>query len=651
MTFDLSIVIVNYNVRHFLQQTLESVERAQRGLKTEVWVVDNNSIDNSVEMVEREFPTVRIIANNDNPGFSKANNQAILQSSGKYILLLNPDTVLQEDTLTKCFEFMENHPGAGAMGAKMLDGSGQFLPESKRGFPSPWVSFCKATGLSSVFPKSKKFNQYHLGFLDENETHEIDVLCGAFMFIRKEALDKIGLLDETFFMYGEDIDLSYRIKQGAYKIYYYPDTQLIHFKGESTKKASLNYVKVFYQAMIIFAKKHFSGKGAGFLVALLNIAIIGRAGLSLLKRFTNLILPQIIDFILIFGGIVLSKELWEQYYFSDPDYFRNSIYINLGFYSLVYVISLWIHGAYRTHYKIGQVIRAIGSAVLVLLAIYALVNVDLRFSRAILLISSFWALLAAFSSRLIRQFITKGNFKIGQDTIKRIFIVGGKSEAEHVIQLLNKSMSEHEIIGCIAPESHFDATFHLSKWNKIQQLVELEKVNEIIFCIKDLEWTRVINLMNQMGQDIEYKMVGDDKMSVLGSKSKNTSGELYTIHFQFSISQKQEQIKKRALDILLSSVFLLFSFILLWAQAYKKSYFSRIFSVLTGKNTFVSYQVKDSRINELPALKNGLISPVKREIVDEEIMHRANLLYAKNYTVWKDVEIIFRNITSLGGHD
>ncbi|MDA9773979.1 glycosyltransferase family 2 protein [Saprospiraceae bacterium] len=651
MSYDLSIIIVNYNVRHFLQQTLESVTRANKNLSTEVWVVDNNSIDDSVEMVHREFPSVKVIANKDNPGFSKANNQAIRKSDAKYILLLNPDTVLQEDTLDKCFSFMEAHPEAGAVGAKMLDGSGQFLPESKRGFPSPWVSFCKATGLSTVFKKSKTFNRYHLGYLDENETHEIDVLCGAFMFMRSSTLDKVGLLDETFFMYGEDIDLSYRIVEGGYKVYYLPETQLIHFKGESTKKASLNYVKVFYQAMIIFAKKHFAGKGAGFLVALLNVAIIGRAAVSLIKRFTQALLPQIIDAVLIFGGLVLLKEAWEAYYFNNPDYFNSSIIYNLGVYALVYTISLWSHGVYRPYYKVGQIIRSIGVAVLILLALYGLLNTGQRFSRAILLISSFVALFVSLAIRLVSQFLKKGNFKIGKESVKRIFIVGGKDEAENVLKLLDKSMSEHKVIGVIAPDDQFDPSFHVSKWSKIKQLAELEKVNELIFCIKDLEWNQVINLMNAMGPDKEYKMVGDDKMSVLGSKSKNTSGELYTVQFQFSISRWQEKWKKRFLDIVMSIFLLLFSFITIWTQAKKGQYFGRIISVLIGKKTFVSYRKPDTRSEELPKIKEGLIDPVKVSISDAEIVHRANLLYAKNYSVWKDLEIIFRKITRLGGYD
>ena len=207
----LSVIIVNYNVKYFLEQALLSVRKASQALAIETWVVDNNSVDDSVQMVQEKFPEVKLIANKENVGFSKANNQAIPVSAGEYVLLLNPDTVVEEDTFEKCVAFMDAHPQAGGLGVRMMDGSGKFLSESKRGFPSPWAAFCKTFGLSALFPKSKLFNEYHLGYLAENETHEVEVLAGAFMLLRRSVLDEIGLLDETFFMYGEDIDLSYRI--------------------------------------------------------------------------------------------------------------------------------------------------------------------------------------------------------------------------------------------------------------------------------------------------------------------------------------------------------------------------------------------------------------------------------------------------------
>lgn len=276
----LSIVIVNYNVKYFLEQCLCSVRAAIAGMEVEVFVVDNNSADGSVEYLRPLFPEVVFIANNDNPGFASANNQAIRQATGEYILLLNPDTVIGEDSLrTLCF-FMDEHPEAGAAGVKMLDGHGRFLPESKRSFPSPWVSFCKIFGLSKLCPNSRVFARYSLPYLSAGKQHEVEVLAGAFMLLRREALDKAGLLDESFFMYGEDIDLSYRIVLAGYKNYYIPE-RILHYKGESTKYADLKYVKAFYGAMLIFYRKYYPGS-SWLMSAIIRVAILLRAFLSIL---------------------------------------------------------------------------------------------------------------------------------------------------------------------------------------------------------------------------------------------------------------------------------------------------------------------------------------------------------------------------------
>ena len=215
-TYDLSVIIVNYNVQYFLDQCLDSVKKASNNLKLEVFVVDNDSKDGSIEMVKEKYPDVHLVTNTDNVGFSKANNQAMEVAKGKYILLLNPDTVVGEDTFEKTFNYMESNAQTGGLGIRMFDGRGNFLPESKRGLPSPMVAFYKIFGLSALFPKSKRFGQYHLGHIPEDQTAEVEILSGAFMMMRKEALQKTGLLDETFFMYGEDIDLSYRIQLAGF---------------------------------------------------------------------------------------------------------------------------------------------------------------------------------------------------------------------------------------------------------------------------------------------------------------------------------------------------------------------------------------------------------------------------------------------------
>lgn len=272
----LSVIIVSYNVKYFLEQCLCSVQRAM-GPGVEVFVIDNHSSDGTVEYLREKYPFAQFISNDENVGFAKANNQALEMVGGKYVLFLNPDTIIPEDLFSNCLAFMQKHEDAGALGVRMIDGSGKFLKESKRGFPSPWVAFCKMSGLTKFFPRSKTFAGYYLGHLPEKEIHEVDALAGACMFVRKEVLNKIGGFDEQFFMYAEDIDLSYRIQKAGYKNYYLPKTTIVHFKGESTRK-DRKYVRLFYKAMVQFSRKHF-GKNI-----LLEAAINLRASLA---RRTN----------------------------------------------------------------------------------------------------------------------------------------------------------------------------------------------------------------------------------------------------------------------------------------------------------------------------------------------------------------------------
>ena len=279
-TIKISIVIVNYNVRNFLEQCLIAVRAAIKGLDAEIFVVDNHSTDDSVSTLQPKFPEVIFIENNENLGFAKANNQAIRQCKGDYILLLNPDTVIGESCLQTICRFMDEHPEAGAAGVKMLNALGTFLPESKRSFPTPWVSFCKLFGLSKLFPRSKRFAAYSLPYLNPDKQHQVEVLAGAFMFLRHEVLKKTGLFDETFFMYGEDIDLSYRFVLAGYQNYYLPE-RILHYKGESTNKGDRKYLHAFYDAMLIFYKKYYPGSGR-FISGLIRLSIAFRKGYAAL---------------------------------------------------------------------------------------------------------------------------------------------------------------------------------------------------------------------------------------------------------------------------------------------------------------------------------------------------------------------------------
>ena len=280
----LSIIIVNYNVKFFLEQCLCSVVKASANIKTEIFVVDNHSNDGSKIFFSNRFPQVQFIWKNENDGFAKANNEALKIAKGQKILFLNPDTIVPEDCFEKCLTFFSTNATTGAIGCRMIDGSGQYLPESKRGFPSPFTSFCKMAGLTNFFPSSKIFASYYLGHLPSNKTNEVDVLAGACMMVDKNVLDIIGSFDEHFFMYGEDIDLSYRIQQAGFKNYFFAGTTILHFKGESTKKLSADYVKIFYGAMALFVNKHY-GKGIGKIYALLlQMAIAAKALSAIVKN-------------------------------------------------------------------------------------------------------------------------------------------------------------------------------------------------------------------------------------------------------------------------------------------------------------------------------------------------------------------------------
>ncbi len=278
----LSVVIVNYNVKYFLEQCLFSVLKASSEIDAEIVVIDNHSSDGSRSYLENKFPDVHFKWNASNDGFAKANNAALSSLQGDLILFLNPDTIVPEDCFQKCIHFFLTHPQCGALGVRMLDGSGKFLPESKRGFPSPAASFYKLTGLISLFPQSPVFARYYAGHLHEMETNEVEVLAGAFMMVSKKALEEVKGFDERFFMYAEDIDLSYRILQAGFKVYYYPGTSILHFKGESTQKSSPLYARHFFGAMELFVQKHYKEQKAYYF--LMRMAIKANKGFYLLKR-------------------------------------------------------------------------------------------------------------------------------------------------------------------------------------------------------------------------------------------------------------------------------------------------------------------------------------------------------------------------------
>ncbi len=281
----LSIVIVNYNVKYFLEQCLHSVRKATKDIESEVWVVDNHSTDGSLDYLMPRFPEVKFIANIHNVGFSRANNMALRQCKGEFVLLLNPDTIVAESTLREALRFMEAHTDAGSLGVKMLQANGSPAPESRRGIPSPLTAFYKLTGLCRSFPNHPRVGHYYMGGVPWDTPQQIEVVSGAFCMIRHTALDAVGLLDEDFFMYGEDIDLSCRLLKASYHNYYLP-SMILHYKGESTRRSSFRYVHVFHEAMLIFLRKHYAGSST-LLTIPIKISIYLQASLALIRMMAG----------------------------------------------------------------------------------------------------------------------------------------------------------------------------------------------------------------------------------------------------------------------------------------------------------------------------------------------------------------------------
>ncbi len=649
----LSVIIVNYNVKHFLEQCLNSVFESARHCETEIFVVDNNSVDGSCSMVKSKFPEVKLIENKVNYGFAYANNQAIKISTGDYVLLLNPDTVIEEKTFASVCEFMDNHNDAGGLGVKMIDGKARFLPESKRGLPTPEVAFYKIFGLSKIFPKSAKFGQYHLSYLDKEKIHQVDILSGAFMLLRKETLNKTGLLDETFFMYGEDIDMSYRITLEGYKNYYFPNTTIIHYKGESTKKGSINYVLVFYNAMIIFAKKHFSKKNAGALIALIKLAIYLRALLAIIYRFGRSIITPIIDASIILSGFIIIAPLWSNYKFGSQDAYPQDVFVYaLTGYIIIWITSLMFLGGYDKPVKLKNVFKGILAGTILILVLYSLLPINYRFSRAIILWGAAWSTIIIPLIRLALHYTGRSIFKINLPGKKRVAIVGSKPESNELVKQLNNNNPKIKISAFVNPEGEISDDFFAGDLSQLDEVVKINKIDEIIFCAKSLQSQQIIQTMLQLNNArLDYKIASPDGISVIGSNSINTTGELYNIDIN-SIAKPENQRNKRMLDFSFSIFFisLLPIFILMVRKPGKM--IKNLMLVLIGSSSFVAYCESDGvDTSLLPKIRKGIFSPVsiiKKSEITIAMTERLNVMYAKDYRLMQDINIILKSWKKLG---
>lgn len=642
----LSIVIVSYNVRHFLEQCLTAVFKAQGNLNLEVWVVDNASADDSVTMVKALFPQVHLLANSDNPGFAKANNQALRLAQGDFLLLLNPDTVVAEDTFALCLDYFHQHPRVGALGVKMIDGSGQFLPESRRGFPTPWVAFTKTFGLARLFPHSRRFNTYHLGFLDPTTTAEVDVLSGAFLLVRRATLVEAGLLDEQFFMYGEDIDWSYRLRQTGYTNAYLAKTTIIHYKGESTKKGSLNYVRTFYQAMMLFTRKHFQGQQAWLLLSMLQGAIYFRAGLTVLGQALRQLSWPLVDAAVLGMGLWWLKNIWAVYRYANPNYFQPVFgYFNIPLYVSIWLLAIFLSGGYDRAAAVRRVVRGVWVGAVGIAAVYGLLDLAYRSSRAIIVLGFLWGLVLLPLLRLLVRLWRDGVWQLDSTRERRLAVVGSVEQARQVLDLLQQAGLRKKIMGVITPPGVVAARgVELGQWDQLSLLCAVYRIEELVFCAQDLSYGRIINWMERLPDGVNFKIFPPNGSTIIGSSSKNEPGELYSLGSQFPLASSQGRREKRLLD--LAWVFgLVLTLPLQWWWM-GGTIVRQAWSVFWGRATWVGYHPAGLTTDlQLPTLRPGVFDPLglPGEVPPAGMdLARLNYLYARHYHWWEDARILWR---------
>ena len=558
VTRDLSVIIVSYNVREFLQQCLHSLEKAGEGLSMEIIVVDNASGDGSAEMVRREFPRVRLIENRDNRGFSRANNQAVRIAGGRYLLLINPDTLAREDTLAAMIAFMEAHPEAGAAGCKILNPDGTLQLSCRRSFPTPWVALSKITGLGRLFPGSRLFGSYNLTYLDPDRTAQVDALSGSFMFLRRQALEQVGLFDEQYFMYGEDLDLCYRIKKATWKIYYVPDTQIIHYKGKSTE-SSAGTVIDFYRAMYIFVKKHLRPRYLFFLHWFLVLGITMRAALSFAGQLLRRSFPVIADALLVNTGLLTAILLRFGEFIPLPPFWNLSSYLLIhGVCTIIWLTSLWALGLYdRRRNSLTQAFWAVTLGFL-LISTLTYFKKEYAFSRIAVLTSYLFNLVLVVGWRgSLRLF---AQTSMGQSlTFRRAVVVGADRAGESIVRRLRGRLDlGSRVVGFVrsrpgeGPET-LSGLPVLGNLPDLAELVQRHRIEEIIVTSSSQSYANILELVSACAASrVRVKLVPSPYEVMIGGAQIDHIDDIPLVEIRYRPLLPWNRVIKRAGDVVIA---------------------------------------------------------------------------------------------------
>jgi len=651
---ELSIIIVNYNVKAFLQNCLLSIKKATEKIDSEIIVVDNASDDGSIELIKKNFEDVILIESPVNLGFSKANNLGLKISQGKYICLINPDTIVEENTFEVMINFMENHPDVGLAGCKILNPDGTFQLACRRSFPTPWVAFTKIIGLSKLFPKSKLFAKYNLTYLDENQSYEVDAVSGSFMFLRRDVYEKIGGLDETFFMYGEDLDYCYRVKQAGYKVYYVHSTQIIHFKGESTKRSNIDELKHFYDAMRLFVRKHFSG--SWIIELILQAAINIRSFLAFIGKRFLILTAIIVDFILFNLSVLLAEIIYMKIsgFSGFPDYAYPTVFIVPAG---SFVLIAYLLGSYQI--KNLPISKLYPSLLISFLFTSSLTYFfkDYAFSRAIVLITYLLLFFVLPGWRVLLKII----FKYPKDSRQSLFeantlIVGTNEAAVELLNRLRKSYNYYyDVVGLIDRDrkrigEKINDVEIIGSLDTLGKVIREKGITEVIFASDFLPYNQILSIVSaNQNQNVHFHLADKNYDFIISKRDVLELNELPLIEIEYNISMPVHRFIKRAFDILLG-VFLLFTlypiFLIRYLVSKKWNNLLYLFKVLGGKYSFVGRPIGSRETNIYlgkPGL-TGIVQINENKNLSEEDIVRLNIYYAKNQNIWLDIEILIKTI-------
>ncbi len=654
---DLSIIIVNYNVKVFLQNLLDSILKASKEIQTEIIIVDNASDDGSVEFLKENYPSVKLIVNSTNLGFGKANNIALREAKGKFILLLNPDTIVAEDTFIKMINFFNENSEAGLAGCKILNPDGTLQLPCRRSFPGPWTSFTKVTGLSTLFPKSRIFARYNLTYLDENQTYEVDAISGSFMMMRKEVYEKIGGFDEQFFMYGEDLDLCYRIQKAGFKVYYVHSTQIIHYKGESTKRSSIDETKVFYQAMHLFVKKHLS---TSFLVEIiLQSAIMIRRFLAYVGKTRLIITAMLIDLLFFVAALLIAENIVKTHseWIGFPDFAIPTVYIIPA---ILYIFISAITGSYRRN-SLSVMKNLIGTFIsLLVLTSLTFFFKQYAFSRAVVLITYLILFVTLPLWRTIAKLFL--NIGLGKDDLKhkRSIVVGTDNTAVKLARKLKEKKTDIYSVAGLISSSNKDVGQKIDGFEvigtdiNIEKIIRENRINEVIFSSGQITYNKIIEIVSaNRDSNVEFKIVGSNLDFIVGKTAVTLLDDLPLFELNYNITSPLHKSIKRSFDVLtgLAVLFLIYPFIFFKVKLTgKQTDFSKLIlgvpSVVSGSVSFVGPQNNPDE-KSFYLGKKGLTGLWFTEPGDGQELERQNIFYAKNQNIWLDLEILGKTLIKI----